>query len=477
MADLTFADSHSMVAYMEKLEDNADFAEIVDFLNASPIRYALTVSPTIYVSYIEQFWSTAKTKTVNNETQIRARVDGKTIVITESSMRRDLHFDDEDDITAQTRFETASKQSNDPPLSRVNTLGSGEDRLKLKELMDLCTKLSNRVLDLETTKTTQAKEITSLKKIVKKLERKRKSKTLGMNLFKIGTSRRRSLGKEDASKQRRNLKQRKHSSIFKESDFDDEGFDADIDKVFKDIEGDAEQVISVAVDEVPTGDAVNTTGTEVNAASTPVTTACGSKDRAEGSETRAEGSSKRAGEDLQQESAKKQKMDDDKEKEELKQCFEIVPDDGDDVTIDATPLFVKIPINFDREDLEVLWRIVKARFKKTNPVDYMDIFLHLNLKNMSDYVEGSYAGDSLRTRKSGVHDDTEHEYTQVEVQQFRDTLIQHMKSVKKSIDERALHKREYDSRVNGRQMQKTEAKVDTSKALDASLAYTKNSGT
>ncbi|GJZ65218.1 hypothetical protein Tco_0621914 [Tanacetum coccineum] len=37
-------------------------------------------------------------------------------------------------------------------------------------------------------------------------------------------------------------------------------------------------------------------------------------------------------------------MDDDKEKEEFKQCFEIVPDDRDDVTIDATPLSVKIPI-------------------------------------------------------------------------------------------------------------------------------------
>ncbi|GJY04539.1 hypothetical protein Tco_0370479 [Tanacetum coccineum] len=71
------------------------------------------------------------------------------------------------DAEAQTRFETTSKQSNDPPLSRVNTLGSGEDRLKLKELMDLCTKLSDRVLDLETTKTAQAKEIASLKKRVK----------------------------------------------------------------------------------------------------------------------------------------------------------------------------------------------------------------------------------------------------------------------------------------------------------------------
>ncbi|GJT41395.1 hypothetical protein Tco_0941260 [Tanacetum coccineum] len=55
--------------------------------------------------------------------------------------------------------------------------------------MDLCTKLSDRVLDLETTKTAQAKEIASLKKRVKKLERKRKSKTLGMKrLFKIGRS-------------------------------------------------------------------------------------------------------------------------------------------------------------------------------------------------------------------------------------------------------------------------------------------------
>ncbi|GKB57311.1 hypothetical protein Tco_0913497 [Tanacetum coccineum] len=44
---------------------------------------------------------------------------------------------------AQTRFEAASKQSNDPPLSRVNTLESGDDSMKLNELMELCTKLSD----------------------------------------------------------------------------------------------------------------------------------------------------------------------------------------------------------------------------------------------------------------------------------------------------------------------------------------------
>ncbi|GJS72180.1 putative ribonuclease H-like domain-containing protein [Tanacetum coccineum] len=43
---------------------------------------------------------------------------------------------------------TASKQSNDPPLSRVNTLGSVENIMKLKELIDLCTKLPEKVLDL-----------------------------------------------------------------------------------------------------------------------------------------------------------------------------------------------------------------------------------------------------------------------------------------------------------------------------------------
>nr|GEU34678.1 ribonuclease H-like domain-containing protein [Tanacetum cinerariifolium] len=118
-----------------------------------------------------------------------------------------------------------------------------------------------RVFNLETTKTAQAKEIVNLKKRVKMLERKRQSSTPRMKLFKIGTSRKRSLGEDAASKQGRN-------------DFDDEGFNADMNDVFKDVEGDARQVISAAADEVFTGDAVNTNGTEVNTASAPVTTAC-----------------------------------------------------------------------------------------------------------------------------------------------------------------------------------------------------------
>ncbi|GJS03295.1 hypothetical protein Tco_0319803 [Tanacetum coccineum] len=76
------------------------------------------------------------------------------------------------DTIAQTRFENVSKHSNDSLLARGNTLRSDEDRLKLNELMKLCTTLQNRVLDLEKTKTTQQNEIASLKRRVKKLEKK-----------------------------------------------------------------------------------------------------------------------------------------------------------------------------------------------------------------------------------------------------------------------------------------------------------------
>ncbi|GJX87268.1 hypothetical protein Tco_0339282, partial [Tanacetum coccineum] len=67
------------------------------------------------------------------------------------------------------------------------------------------------------------------------------------------------------------------------------------------------------------------------------------------------------------------------------------------------------------------------------------------------------------------------QYTQLVIPEFRDTLIQHMESIKKLIDERAKHKEEYNSWVNERQMQTTEDEVDSSKALDASLVDTESS--
>nr|GEX76739.1 uncharacterized mitochondrial protein AtMg00810-like [Tanacetum cinerariifolium] len=67
--------------------------------------------------------------------------------------------------------------------------------------------------------------------------------------------------------------------------------------------------------------------------------------------------------------------------------------------------------------------------------------------------------------------------TQQAIPKFRYTLIQHLESVKKSIDERVQLKREYDSWVNERQMQTIEEKVDTSKASDASSVDTESNRT
>ncbi|GKE33910.1 hypothetical protein Tco_1453232 [Tanacetum coccineum] len=94
MTTLQFADTHNLVAFLAKPTKNEGFEQVVDILNASSIRYALTVNPTIYTSCIEQFWATVKVKTVNGEQQLQALVDGKKIIITKATVRRDLQLED-----------------------------------------------------------------------------------------------------------------------------------------------------------------------------------------------------------------------------------------------------------------------------------------------------------------------------------------------------------------------------------------------
>nr|GEU92348.1 hypothetical protein [Tanacetum cinerariifolium] len=97
---LAFCDYHNMVDILEKTEHNTDFHQIVDFLEASHIRYALTISPTVYVSHIRQFWSTARIETTNQETKILATVDDKPQTIFELSLRRHLKLNDEEGISS-----------------------------------------------------------------------------------------------------------------------------------------------------------------------------------------------------------------------------------------------------------------------------------------------------------------------------------------------------------------------------------------
>nr|GEU85384.1 putative ribonuclease H-like domain-containing protein [Tanacetum cinerariifolium] len=87
-----------MVAYLSKSDASEGFSQIINFLNGSSIKYALTVNPNIYVSCIKQFWTTITVKQVNDVTRLQALVDTKKIMITEATIRDALHLDNPEGV-------------------------------------------------------------------------------------------------------------------------------------------------------------------------------------------------------------------------------------------------------------------------------------------------------------------------------------------------------------------------------------------
>ncbi|GKB55337.1 putative ribonuclease H-like domain-containing protein, partial [Tanacetum coccineum] len=81
-----------------KTDGNAEFHEIIDILARSSIHNALTVSPIVSTTFVEQFWMSVKSKIINNVRYITAKVAGKPVSISEASIRSDLLFDDADGI-------------------------------------------------------------------------------------------------------------------------------------------------------------------------------------------------------------------------------------------------------------------------------------------------------------------------------------------------------------------------------------------
>nr|GEZ33949.1 putative ribonuclease H-like domain-containing protein [Tanacetum cinerariifolium] len=70
------------------------FEQIIDFLNGSYIKYALTVSPHIYISCIKQFWNSVLVKRSGDVTRLQALVNKKKIVISEVVIREILQLND-----------------------------------------------------------------------------------------------------------------------------------------------------------------------------------------------------------------------------------------------------------------------------------------------------------------------------------------------------------------------------------------------
>ncbi|GKB77936.1 hypothetical protein Tco_0944831 [Tanacetum coccineum] len=84
-----------MVVFLKKPAGSTGFHQIVDFLNTTHIKCALTKNPTIYVSLIHQFWKTASATTnQNREIEITATIDGRLKTVTEASIRRHLKLED-----------------------------------------------------------------------------------------------------------------------------------------------------------------------------------------------------------------------------------------------------------------------------------------------------------------------------------------------------------------------------------------------
>ncbi|GKB61449.1 hypothetical protein Tco_0917635 [Tanacetum coccineum] len=111
----------------------------------------------------------------------------------------------------------------------------------------------------------------------------------------------------------------------------------------------------------------------------------------EGSEKRAEDSTKRAGTELEQEVAKKQKIDDakaddDQEEARMKELMNIVPDEEEIIRADGSSkrylAFIHMLRNFDKEDLETLWKLVKAKHGSTRPKEGYERVLWGDLMTM-----------------------------------------------------------------------------------------------
>ncbi|GKE06926.1 hypothetical protein Tco_1398944 [Tanacetum coccineum] len=199
-----------MVVYLKKPEGSEGFHQLVDFLNSSHIRFALTENPTIYASYIKQCWRHLKLADADGISSLpttrifeqlsfmgaqlfRESVVPQLISPTQTPVADEAASTGVDvryggATTTFTGLEAGHDKGNidktptmphDSPLPRGNTLGSNEGSMTQQELMVFCTTLSKKVESLET-ELKQIKQIygatyTRLIKKVKKLEKTAKS--------------------------------------------------------------------------------------------------------------------------------------------------------------------------------------------------------------------------------------------------------------------------------------------------------------
>nr|GEW04221.1 hypothetical protein [Tanacetum cinerariifolium] len=366
--------SNDLPLSREKPSKSEGFEQIIDFLNAKPIINALTVNPTVYALCVKQFWTTAKVKKVNGQEEIQALVDNKQVESSKekdslgaqedaSKQGRNINDIDQDAKTAlvdeaQGRIHdadmfgvddlevtAASVEDSSAPTTATTADVNGE--LTLAETLIAIKAAKPKVISTAIT-TPKAKEP---EKPLKKKDQIALDKEVAR---KLEVEIRAKIEEEE-----RITGRRMRQAVIKEWD--------DVQAI---IDADSLQEGKYFVD-------IDTENVEVSL-----------------KKTQAKGSSKRAGQELEQESAKKQKLD---EQEQAKVADDTIELKRFDYKIyrEGNKSYFKIIRadgtmfkNFNREDLEVLRSIVKEMFKKTKPVDDMENLLFQTLKTMFEpYVE------------------------------------------------------------------------------------------
>nr|GEY54208.1 hypothetical protein [Tanacetum cinerariifolium] len=112
----------------------------------------------------------------------------------------------------------------------------------------------------------------------------------------------------------------------------------------------------------------------------------GSEKAVEGSKKAEEGSSKIAGDSREQEDAKRQRLEEENEYAKLKRCLEIIPEDDDDVTIEATPLSSKSSTIVDykiyKEEKKSYFKIIREDGNSQSCLTFGKMFKNFNREDL-----------------------------------------------------------------------------------------------
>nr|GEW31918.1 MAK10-like protein [Tanacetum cinerariifolium] len=398
---------------------------------------AVAVNHTIYTSCIKQFWATVKVKTVNGEEQIQALVDKKKVIIIETSVRSDLHLEDAEDLCkysdnqvegmlkhkenyvtpshTKKNFANMKRQGKDfsskvIPLFETMMVQPQED---MGEDSKIPTDSHHTAIVTQPSTSSQPQQKQKFKKSKKRIIKAPRLSdsthdvadehvtTTSNDPLLSGTSTRvessedASLGdQEDASKQGRmiaNLNADEGVALVDETQGrnDQDMFDTSI---FDDEEVVAEK--------------------EWIKAFVPMDTELvkGSEKAVEGSKKAQEGGSKRAADKLQQEDAKRQRIEEENESAKLKRCLEIIPKDDDDVTIKATPLFSKsltvVDYKIYKEGRKSFFKIIRANGGRLMKAMYLnEVFGYISLmktKLLIKKLEDSEGSQIYDNSKKGL---------------------------------------------------------------------------